>query len=1469
MTEPNPIDPPAAPRRRRWLRRLARGIGALALALVVLLAGAFAYAQTDLAKGQIATLAEDALATAGQNAEIEDIKGLLPFNVRIGAVRLSDGEGAWLEVDGARLRWSPSALLRGRILVREVGADRVALHRAPPALPATPPAEAEPFRLPQIPELPASLPEIALERLHVGRIEIGAPLLGEAAIFTLEGTGNTGQGGTRPSAVLSLTRIDAPTAALELRAEADLAARSAALRLEATETGGLLGGVTGRPEAGALRLVLDGTGPLADWRADLDLEAERLLRLDSALALGLDRLPRIAWTAELVAAPGALPATIAPLLGERATLALDLVPTSPDRVALKTLRLELPLGTITGSGSADLASGGLAGRIAMAVPDLAPLSGLAGSPMAGAVDLTLTAAGRLERPELDVALRGRGLALDTLSAATLDLDLAPRLRGDLAGGFPGVDVTGSGGITGIAQAGAAPLGQDRLDVALDAGIPATGLAELRRLALTAPAVSVVADGRLDPATLEGRARLVADIPALAALLATLPGSPPISGGISFQSDSTIAPGAARIDTDLALRTQALAGLPAGAAELLGPTPSLTAAITFLQGQAIEVTRLRLDAPGASLDGTARLGLERQEIAAGLTARVPTLAPLRTLAGQDLAGAVTLDLAVAGTASAPDLTAALVVEKLAAAGLAFQTVRLDATAAGPQDAMRGRVTLSAKETRGTLDLATGWALTGRSLTLYGLSVTAPATSLHGELALDLATTLATGGIAGRVADLAPLRPFTGQELRGAVDLDVKLAVEAGRQGASATASARGIAGSFGTIESVALRAAGRDLLGMAAVDASLELAGFAQPGVAVESASVTAAGPLAEVRVRAAGKGRQEANDFDVRAAASLAVLGEPKRVVLESIEGSYAGQPVQLLAPARLTLDKGVLDLDRLDLRFGEAHTRSRARYGAGRIDAALTLEPTPLAMLRSFGAPPLTGTIDARLTATGRTAAPEIALVLAGRDVRPAKAPPGLKPARLDATARIAGGSVDATASVAGVTTEPLRAELRAPLRLGLEPFAFDLPQNGTVRGSLVGRADLAELGTIAMLDGQRLAGTLATDLRLAGTVATPTAQGSIAIERGRIEDAISGVLLRDLELRITGDRDRLVLSRLEAKDRRNGRLTGAGSVGLDGLSPKAIDLDLRLDNVEVLRNELGTARLSGEVGLAGDLAAARVAGKLKVERADLRIPDPAAGGPPTIAVREAGVPIDVDPAAGRAGEPARIALDVAVDLPGQVFVRGRGLESEWGGALAVKGTATEPEIMGQISFRRGFLDLLDRRFLIDKGVITFDGRRPPIPAIDILAGSQGVDMRALVAITGPADKIELALSSDPPYPQDEVLSRLLFGRPAAQITPAQGLRLANAVRQLESGGEGPLDLLRKGLGVDTLDVGGTGPDDASAKAGKYVSDRVYMEVERGLAPQSGKARVEIELTPSISAKTEVGEDAQTGVQLQWKYDW
>ncbi len=224
---------------------------------------------------------------------------------------------------------------------------------------------------------------------------------------------------------------------------------------------------------------------------------------------------------------------------------------------------------------------------------------------------------------------------------------------------------------------------------------------------------------------------------------------------------------------------------------------------------------------------------------------------------------------------------------------------------------------------------------------------------------------------------------------------------------------------------------------------------------------------------------------------------------------------------------------------------------------------------------------------------------------------------------------------------------------------------------------------------------------------------------------------------------------------------------------------------------------------------------------------------------------------------------------MPEKLYVRGRGLDSEWHGNIEVTGTADDPLVVGSIDFRRGFLTLLDRRFSIDQGTITFSGAKPPIPELDIKASAEASGgFKGIVQITGPAQKPKLELSSDPAAPQDEVVARIIFDRSSSGISPFQGLRLAAAIQELQSGGDGLIGIGREALGVDTFDISGSGGADTTVGAGKYISDNAFLEVQQGVTSGSAKAKLEIELTPSLSVETQIGQQG-TGSRLNWTYDY
>jgi translocation and assembly module TamB len=240
---------------------------------------------------------------------------------------------------------------------------------------------------------------------------------------------------------------------------------------------------------------------------------------------------------------------------------------------------------------------------------------------------------------------------------------------------------------------------------------------------------------------------------------------------------------------------------------------------------------------------------------------------------------------------------------------------------------------------------------------------------------------------------------------------------------------------------------------------------------------------------------------------------------------------------------------------------------------------------------------------------------------------------------------------------------------------------------------------------------------------------------------------------------------------------------------------------------------------------------------------------------------------------------------MPGNIFVRGHGLESEWRGRLTITGTSAAPVIAGTLTQIRGSVDLLGKTFTLTRGIITFDGSPKLDPVLDIVAEASAADITAQVNIGGFASAPKITLSSTPSVPQDEILARVLFNRGVGQISAGEGIQLAAAAGALAGGGPGVLDRLRGGLGLDwfRLGSGPSGPattlnprtttgsttGGTALSAGKYVAPGVSVGVSQGLSPPTSKVTVEIELRPHLTVQGEAGQSGSTGIGLNYNYDY
>lgn len=522
------------------------------------------------------------------------------------------------------------------------------------------------------------------------------------------------------------------------------------------------------------------------------------------------------------------------------------------------------------------------------------------------------------------------------------------------------------------------------------------------------------------------------------------------------------------------------------------------------------------------------------------------------------------------------------------------------------------------------------------------------------------------------------------------------------------------------------------------------------------------------------------------------------------------------------------------------------------------------------------------------------------------------------------------------GLGLEPINGLVQVPVsqRNGLLVPDMTAPLSGYLRW----QGQLGPLWLLVPVANCRVRGEGFVDLTLAGTLARPRPGGSIRLENMLFQELTQALELSHMHCELLFSPTGPASVKVTGNGGRAGDFSFSGTVGV--FDPQ-LPLDVRGQFNRVapfLRQDLRVS-ISGEAGVRGVLVRPEVFADLTVNSGELQVEKLPGGGvttldvvnaevgqstPSTPAIFATSAPSATTPAFDPAytseetdseAMPPAVApetglLNVTVTVPNRFYVRGHGLESEWGGKLRVTGPFDAPRVNGQLASVRGTMSFLGKLFVLSKGEISFDGGSPPRPMLNVQVTYSRQDFTALIELMGLATNPRLRLSSQPSLPTGDIVAQILFGSTAAGLGRAEAIQLGATLASLtlfNSKGGSIVDITRDSLGLDVLRVGsrrglgsstsdnlrnfqpfgntglgqsGAGaaglsrenaPDTENALAlevGKYVLDNVYVGVEQGMEQDSTGVVVDIEMTPSVNleAKT-TGRGTEVGVIWSWDY--
>ena len=448
----------------------------------------------------------------------------------------------------------------------------------------------------------------------------------------------------------------------------------------------------------------------------------------------------------------------------------------------------------------------------------------------------------------------------------------------------------------------------------------------------------------------------------------------------------------------------------------------------------------------------------------------------------------------------------------------------------------------------------------------------------------------------------------------------------------------------------------------------------------------------------------------------------------------------------------------------------------------------------------------------------------------------------------------------------------------------AADKDHLDAAKATLVARAlDLAPIVPFLPGPAGGLGGRLDASFSLVGTdPRTAQLGGTLSLTEGRIPLAPAVGTLFHGDLRVAV-RDKKLDVKLAGKLGR-GDVMLTANAPLEGFTPNSGTAKLTVKKVQLIgtTEPIIDATVDANIARVDDKWTAN----LSVEGGTVQIPDTKGekldpvGAPPDIVFNGRGKhiepPTQVD---GNAGQPHRKVPErpmfVANIKVRRTHVESKEVRGYVNGKLTVAMDDHEIGVVGNVWLGQGNLDLFDRRYIIDRAALHFDGSTDPV--LDVRIVHDFPDVTTVTEVHGRMSKPELQMSSTPAtYSQAELLGFLLGGEPGGD--PSQ----APSAREKVTGAGTSLianqisGYVKKALPVD-IDVlryeSATASSSAAVLVGTWITQTLFLayrqRIEARPDENTGEGEVEYWIRRRLVLEGTIGDRGYNGLDLLWRRRW
>ena len=418
---------------------------------------------------------------------------------------------------------------------------------------------------------------------------------------------------------------------------------------------------------------------------------------------------------------------------------------------------------------------------------------------------------------------------------------------------------------------------------------------------------------------------------------------------------------------------------------------------------------------------------------------------------------------------------------------------------------------------------------------------------------------------------------------------------------------------------------------------------------------------------------------------------------------------------------------------------------------------------------------------------------------------------------------------------------------------------------GSILASALLRNIPIEPLLamPGHKIVGRLDGTIKAQGAVNDPHLSGQLKLSSAKYDYKQYGIKLKDISSTIKANGKLINFSEISAKDRFGNSLQGDGKVSLT--EQYAFSFNMASKKLNPINTPYMHGELNGNILIQGDKTEAIAKGQLTLGPFEIKIPERFKEKIPELNTKE--VVIEQN----KFSYPLKFNIDLITT--DKVFIRGWGVDTRLNGNLKISGDNNLPIVKGILNTVRGRYQEFGKILTIRKGELIFDGPLSPSPFLNIIGVyvNRGTEIRLI--LSGSIVSPYIAIEATPSMSEERALSFLLFGQDTVDISAFQAVQLADAARRLSGHGGGldPIGFGRKILRVDDINfkTDEANPENTSIGLGKYLTDKIYFEIERGRQADTTKLRIEVQITPRISIENVTKQEGNTSIGINWRFDY